>query len=540
MGLVVGKGGVVASGHPAVSEAGVAILRRGGNAVDAAVGALFTSFHAEPLLGSPAGGGFLVARVDGEPVAWDFFAAAPGRGRTGGAPWKPEPGAFWGAEVDFGAARQIFHVGPGSVAVPGILAGLVAAQAEAGRLSLAEVLEPGRVACEAGTRTHGVGAFVLTLLEPIIRSDPDFERLHVRSDGTLLQEGDRYRNPDLGRFYDLVARAGGAAPFYTGSVADALVQTVGGRGGGLTREDLATYRVTRGAPLEVRLGGTRVWLPPAPSSGGMLLAYKLALLEGFPPGSPGSREEILLLRACMAQALHARGDILGTDTPTADHAAALLDPTTVAVGRRRVRRLLGLGPRPLPPEPSTPLGSTTHVSVLDAEGNAAAVTVSNGECSGLVLPGHGVFLNNFLGEEDIHPAGFHRVPPGQRLQSSMTPLLVLSEGGAVTALGSGGSNRIRTALLQVVRNRVTHGLAPGDAVRADRLHYEDGTLYGEAATTLAEVLPALAEEGARVALFHGRNMFFGGAHLAERGADGIVRGVGDDRRSGAAAVLTSL
>jgi gamma-glutamyltranspeptidase/glutathione hydrolase len=164
--------------------------------------------------------------------------------------------------------------------------------------------------------------------------------------------------------------------------------------------------------------------------------------------------------------------------------------------------------------------------------------MSAGECSGLVLPETGVFLNNFMGEADIHPLGFHQLAPGTRLTSSMTPLLIEHGDGAITAVGTGGSSRIRTALLQVIRNLVTHGMEPARAVHADRVHYEDDVLYLEAATTLAEVGPALEREGARVGLFHGRNMFFGGAHLASRAPDGRVYGVGDDRRSGAARVLT--
>lgn len=536
---VSGRGGVVASGHPAVSAAGIEILARGGNAVDAAVGAFFTSFHAEPLLGSPAGAGFLVARVDGQPAAWDFFANAPGLGR-GEAPYTPGPGAFFCTEVDFGSATQEFHVGPGSVAVPGALAGLCVAQREAGRLSLSEVLGPARRACAEGTATLGMGAFAVQLLAPIVRSDPPFERYFQGPSGALLVEGEPFHNPDLGRFYDALATAGSEAVLYDGALTGPLVAEVQGRGGGLTREDLRAYRVRREDPVQVALGdGTRLLLCPPASSGGMLLAYGAALLDGLPAPALGSCEDVLLLRAVMAETLHARAEVLGGDTPRPAHADRLLAPATLAAGRARVRTLLDRGPGPLPPEPSEPLGSTTHVSVIDRDGNACAVTVSNGECSGLVLPGHGVFLNNFLGEADLNPHGFHRWPPGTRLGSSMTPLLALRPDGTVLAVGSGGSNRIRSALLQVVRNLAVHGLPAEDAVCADRLHYEDHRLYAEAADRYAESTAALEAEGLDLARFHGHNMFFGGAHLALRRPDGTVTGVGDPRRSGAAAVETA-
>jgi gamma-glutamyltranspeptidase/glutathione hydrolase len=536
--MVVGHGGVVASGHPSVSSAGVEILRRGGNAVDAAVGAFFTAFHAEPLLASPAGAGFMVAEVDREPVAWDFFAVAPGLG-TGAEPYQPPPDAFWAEVVDFGSATQAFHIGPGSVAVPGALAGLCTAQREAGRLSLAEVLEPARAACESGTPTMGMGAFVVELLDPIVRSNADFERFFINRDGKLLRPGDTFHNPELGRFYQALAEAGSADLLYDGPLTDLLVDTVAGRGGGLTREDLRAYTVRRTRPLEVPLaGGTaHLLLTPPVSSGGMLIAYAAALLEAFPVPPPGSRDDVLLLRAVMAQTLHARTQVIGGTTPDTPHVDRLLDPAHVEAGQRRVRTLLAAGAGPLPEEPPEAFGwSTTQVSVIDAEGNACAVTISNGECSGLVLPGYGVLINNFLGEQDINPEGYHRFPPGARMGSSMAPLLLRQADGTITAMGSGGSNRIRNVLLQVVRNLVAHGQTPQEAVLADRMHYEDGTLYAEVTNRLSRVVRGLAEAGTRVAQFQVRNMFFGGAHVATRRPDGTVMGMGDDRRSGAAAV----
>ncbi len=531
-----GGGGVVTSGHPAVSAAGVEVLRAGGNAVDAAVGAFFTSFHAEPLLSSAAGGGFAVAVVDGEPAAWDFFATAPGLGGDP-RPYQPPPGAFYAAEVDFGSARQTFHVGPGSVAVPGALAGLCTAQREAGRLSLPAVLEPARRACETGTPTRWMGAFAARLLAPIVRSTPEFERFFMGPHGGLVEADDLYRNADLGRFYDALVAVGSEGLWHDGPLTDLLVAEVAGRGGGLTRADLTTYAVKRRMPVTLRRDdGTMLLLAPPTSSGGMLLAYGTALLDGQPTPPQGSAREVLLLRAVMAETLHARAEVIGEQTPSVQHAERLLDPGTIASGRRRLASLLDRGVGALPPEPSSRLGSTTHVSAIDRHGNACSITVSAGECSGLVLPGHGVFLNNFLGEQDINPGGFHRLAPGARMASSMTPMVLRHPDGRLTALGSGGSNRIRTALLQVVRNLVVHRLTPEESVAADRLHYEDGTLYAEIAGRYAEAVPALARDGLSVSPFPQPSMYFGGAHLASRAPDGRVHGMGDPRRAGAAAV----
>jgi len=531
---VAGRGGVVASGHPAVSAAGVDILRRGGNAVDAAVGAFFTSFHAEPTLGSAAGGGFMVARVDGEDRAWDFFSTAPGLGR-GGDTFVPRPDAFFGIEVDFGSATQVFHVGAGSIAVPGALAGLCTAQREAGRLPLSGVLEPAMAVCAEGSAIRTFGAAAMRLLEPIVRSRPEFLKFFAGPDGALLGPDDRYRNPDLGRFYAELARSGGDL-WHGGPLTDFVVNVVQQAGGGLTRDDLVSYRVERSVPIEVDLAdGTRLALCPPASSGGMLVAYGALLLDGFDAPAVGSRDDLLLLRAVMAETQHARAEVVGGDTPSMGHVERLLHPDTVAAGRRRVRRLLEHGVGPLPDAPTDRLGSTTHISAIDRDGNACAVTVSNGECSGNVLPGYGVFFNNFLGEEDINPKGFHRLPPGTRMGSAMTPMLVEHPGGALTALGTGGSSRIRSALLQVSRNLCVHGMTPAQAVVADRVHYENGTLYAEAAGAHAAAMQGLASEGLDVSIFGKPSMYFGGSHLVRRDADGTSVGVADARRAGEAA-----
>lgn len=529
------SGGVVSAGHPEVTEVGAAILRRGGNAVDAVVGAMFAAFVAEPLLCSPGGAGFMLVHRDGEARAYDFFSTAPGLG-TGSAPYTPPEGAFLAVEVDFGAAKQTFHIGPGSISVPGAVKGLCEAQSEGGRLTLPEVLEPAYALGMKGAVVTDLGAFVPQLLEPIIRSRPEFERYFVGPEGRLIEEGARFRNADLAAFYNELASARSGEILYTGPRAEALLREVRSGGGGLTAQDLSTYVVRRGAPVAYAgNGSTTLFMTPAPSSGGMLIAYGLALLESGPPRVPGSEEEVLMLRAAMAETARARSEVIGAHTPTDAHAERLLDGAYVEAGRARVKHLLALGPRALPEsaERGNEMGSTTHISVIDATGNAAAVTISSGECSGVVVPGCGIFLNNFLGEEDLNPLGFHQFSPGVRLGSTMCPVLMRGADGTIAAMGSGGSNRIRTALLQVLRNLVTHHQHPAEAVRSDRLHYEAGVLYAEGANVHARAMQALAGLGLPHSLFPAPSMYFGGVHLARRSGSGEVIGVGDARRSGA-------
>jgi gamma-glutamyltranspeptidase/glutathione hydrolase len=177
------------------------------------------------------------------------------------------------------------------------------------------------------------------------------------------------------------------------------------------------------------------------------------------------------------------------------------------------------------------LGSTTHVSVLDGEGRACSVTCTNGEGSGVVVPGTGIHLNNVMGEEDLSPLGFFTAPRGRRMPSMMAPTVVLGEGGVELVLGSAGSNRIRSAILQTIVGVVDRGLDARAAVEAPRLHLEGDTVFAEPGIPL----DGLEAAGRALAPFRAPNLFFGGVQAVERDADtGRLTGAGDPRRGGAA------
>jgi gamma-glutamyltranspeptidase/glutathione hydrolase len=179
------------------------------------------------------------------------------------------------------------------------------------------------------------------------------------------------------------------------------------------------------------------------------------------------------------------------------------------------------------------LGSTTHVAVLDREGWACSVTSSNGSCSGVVVPGTGVHLNNMLGEQDLNPLGFHRHPPGRRMPSMMSPTVVLRDGAPELVLGSAGSNRIRSAILQTIIRVVDDAMPAGDAVRAPRVHFEDGVVYAEPGIDTT----ALELAGRAIGRFRELNLFFGGVQAAARDRRGRFSGGGDPRRGGAAVLV---
>jgi gamma-glutamyltranspeptidase/glutathione hydrolase len=481
--------GVVAAGHPLTAEAGAQVLRGGGNAVDAALAAMLTSFVAEPLLtGLGAGGYMLVAPAGGEPVLLDFFVAAPRREAR--AP-------LVAVDVSFGDAVQVFHIGAASCGTYGTPAGICAAAERFGTIPLADLVAPAAALARDGVVINAEQQYVFEILEPIYSATPEARELFM-PDGRRPHAGDVFRDAPLA---DSLERLGaeGDAPFYEGDIGALICDYVCSQGGALSREDLVGYRAAPREPVRVRYRGRDVLTNPPPSAGGTLLAYALALLERA-PGPPGS---LALVRAMER-----------------------------AQAERTPEFLSGLGePGFLERFMATRLGSTTHISVLDGDGWACAVTCTNGEGSGIVVPGTGVHLNNMMGEQDLSPLGFFTHPPGRRLPSMMAPTVVLGTDGAPElALGSAGSNRIRSALLQVIANVIDRGMSAAAAVEAPRLHFEDGLVYAEPGI---EAEP-LEEAGYRMAWFRDRNLFFGGCQAVERHpGTGTVDGGGDPRRGGA-------
>ncbi len=486
--------GIVAAGHPLTAQAGVDALRAGGNAVDAAVAAMLTSWVAEPLLTGPGAGGYmLVAGAGEEPVLLDFFVAAPGHGadRAARAPLVP-------IEVDFaGDARQTFHVGASSCGTYGTPAGIDAAMRRWGSLPLADLAAPAAALARDGVVVNAQQAEVVGLLEWIVRSTGEATALFA-ANGPLLCEGELQRLPELG---DTIERLGaeGAAPFYEGDIAAAVVDCVGAGGGVLTAQDLRCYEAIAREPLSVRYRGRDVLTNPPPSAGGILLALSLQLLDQTLSPPP-----LALVVRAMEAAQSAR---------TPRFVDGLAEPGFAG-------RLLG-----------SRMGSTTHLTVIDAEGRACSVTCTNGEGSGIIVPGTGIHVNNIMGEADLNPLGFHHAPPGRRMPSMMSPTVVAEGGEVHLALGSSGSNRIRSALLQTIVGVVDHDLGAVAAVAAPRVHFEDDRIYAEPGAALDE----LRFDPYEIQHFRAPNMFFGGVQAISRDpADGALCGAGDPRRGGVA------
>jgi gamma-glutamyltranspeptidase / glutathione hydrolase len=481
--------GIVAAGHPVSAEAGAAVLREGGNAVDAAVAACLASWAAEPLLTGPGAGGYLLVAGGGwEPTLLDFFVAAPSGGER--APLLP-------VDVSFGEAVQVFHVGAASVGAPGTPSGLEEAVRRWGSWSLADLAAPAAALARAGVELNDAQAYIFEILEGILLSTAEAEAEFTR-DGRALRAGETFRSEALAATIERFG-AQGSEPFTRGDIAHAIVDSVQRGGGTLTLDDLAAYAPITREPAAVRYRGREVLTNPPPSAGGTLLALALADLDAAGPPTP-----VALVEA-MARAQAAR---------TAEFDAGLAEPGFL-------ERFL-----------ASQLGSTTHVSVIDADGRACAVTCTNGEGSGLVVPGTGIHLNNVMGEEDLNPLGFFTAPPRRRMPSMMAPTAVIGEDGEIElVLGSAGSNRIRSAILQVIVGVTDHALDARAAVEAPRLHLEGDVVYAEPGIDLSSL-----DDRFTLAPFRARNLFFGGAQAVERDrVTGVLSGAGDPRRGGAAA-----
>ncbi|HEU4942757.1 MAG TPA: gamma-glutamyltransferase [Gaiellaceae bacterium] len=514
--------GAIAAGHPLTAEAGARVLAAGGNAVDACLAAAFVSWVAESPLTGPGGGGFLLVHRarEGRSRLLDFFVSVPGAGLAGDAIAEMET-----IDVDFdSSSTQAFGVGCPSVAVPGVVAGLESAHRAYGRVPWATLFEPAISLARSGVVLTREQGYLHAILDVILRHTDSGRALYGPS-GERLVAGDRLVMSDLASTLELLA-GGGAAAFYDGPLAERIVDTIRAGGGALTREDLRRYRVIWRRPVAADFLGRRFVSNPPPSTGGILIAYGLLLLDRAGLGGPaGSADAIGRLVGVMGEQALARGPGFARLLHGGGLARELYDERRVAAATAR----LADGRPPVVPEPAE-LSRTTHISVVDTRGNAASLTASTGSGSGVIVPTTGVHLNNMLGEHHLNLARRRR-RPGGRLTSMMAPSLVLEDGRPRLVVGSAGSARLRGAILQIVVNSLGHGLPVGEAIAAPRVHLDDGHVHCEGGSDPAE-LDELERRGYDVVRWRRRNLYFGGAAAVEVRPDGTLDAAGDLRRGG--------
>ncbi len=498
----------IATGHQRTTKAADEILRAGGNAVDAAIAALLTACVAEPMLASLGGGGHALIQTEDGTTSLDFFAHTPRQKHLG-------PLDFYPILGNFGTDTQEFHVGLASIATPGVVAGLDALHERYGTLPTELLIEPAKRAAREGVALNVLQHHTLEILEPIIRATPkaarwaglDDDKSPLPTVGTVLHQA------KLADFLDLWAREG-AACFYEGDIAQRFIEDCQALGGHLRHDDLVHYKAKWREPLRWRYHDALIWSNPPPAFGGMMLALSTqGLAQNLSPQTPfGSVAHIEALLRTMAQ--------VNEDRLRLDEAARATDETGL---REQFNALM---------EAHAPSRrGTTHISIDDGAGLAISMTVSNGEGSGHVLEEAGIMMNNMLGEEDINRGGFHQWPCDRRLSSMMTPTIVHHpDSHQRYLLGSGGSNRIRTALLQVLSNLVDFGMGLEAAIAAPRMHLEHDHLSIELASEWSRETQAWLLEHHRDATpWPTRSLFFGGVH-----ATGPDQASADPRREGAA------
>ena len=522
-----GRNGVVATGRAECTEIGLEILKRGGNAVDAAVAVGFALGVCEQQSSGIGGGGFMMLRLadTGEILFIDF------RDRSGAAASLD----MWTINPDGSVANQENKIGGKAVAVPGDVKGLLYALDTWGTLSRGAVMAPAIEMAEDGfTVSHITSRDIKDAYRAIIRYDSTMA-IYLDEDGMPYEAGDVITNPDLARTLFLIADQGEEV-FYRGEIAEKIVAAVQADGGCLTLEDFADYDIHVTEPVHGTYRGYDIYSSNLPSSGGTIIIEMLNILENFDVGSldPESPAYFHLLsevmKLCYADRAKYMGDPEYVDVPVTGltdkaYARALAD--VIDLNRSQT---YGAGD-PWPFESD----STTSYSILDAAGNMVVVTktVDATFASALVAEGTGILLNDTLYDFSTDPDSPNVVAGNKRPLSSMSPTLVVKDGQPVLALGAPGSTRIISGVMQVITKVIDHGMDVQDAIDAVRMHDDFGTLILERRVS-DETVEALRSMGHEVNVSEVW-FTFPCVQAVQRLSDGTLRGAADPRRDGKAA-----
>jgi gamma-glutamyltranspeptidase/glutathione hydrolase len=471
--------GMVATDAALATKVGTDVLASGGNAVDAAVATAFALAAAFPEAGNIGGGGFMVARVGGKSYALDFREAAPAAASRD---------MFVGPN---GKATGDTREGWRSVGVPGSVAGLWEAWNTLGskKKTWAELLAPAVDLADRGFVVDATFIEGISYLQKRLAKFPASAALFLPN-GAPPVAGTTWRDPDLADVLRRIA-AEGPQGFYAGPVAEGLAHAMKVGGGLVTLDDLHAYKAKWRAPLEFDYRGRHVVGMPPPSSGGVTMAMIAHLLEGWDVRSLGwhSTAHVHLAAEAMRRAFAARNAKLGDPDFVQMPLTDLLSPAWATAQRATIRLDKATPTKYLFPAvagPSDPGTHTTNFAVVDADGNAVALTTTLNAWygSGVTVPGLGFVLNDEMDDFATVPGTANMfglvqgepnaIAPGKRMLSSMSPSILLGGDGTVQAvLGAAGGSRIITAVFEELSNVVDFGMSVNDAVRAPRFHQQD-------------------------------------------------------------------
>ncbi len=515
------KKGAIAAGDELTAQAAYEILKGGGNAFDGALAATLMSFVASSSITSLGGGGFMMARTArGKVHFFDFFAQTP-------LFKKPiENLEFFPILVDFGDKTQEFHVGMGTAATPGNLAGIFRIYEQFCSLPFHEIAAPAIHAARNGILLHSQTKYQADILKPIFELSEEGKQIYYNGDH-IKSIGDNVKLPLYADFLEYVSHEG-PREFYEGEIARRISDDCSYRGGYLTREDFLQYKVIERDPLQFKYRDYDIFTTSPPNAGGPLIAFTLSLLNQFPLGEIpwGSDNYITMLTHCIEATTQARKQVFEKGIYQDDILDQLFERNYIGNHFEKIQHRIR---KP---------GNTTHVSVSDEALNLVSVTTSVGEGCGYYIPNTHIMLNNMLGEEDLNPTGFHNWKVNQRISSMMSPTLVMKRNFPVAAMGSGGSNRIRSAIVQAISNYIDYHMDPDECVNAPRIHWEKNNLDVEPGFDLDMIDELILPAGAEKIYWTAKNMYFGGVHAVFIDSKGNGIPAGDRRRVGAVRVLS--
>ena len=518
--------GMVVTNHPLGSAAGAEMLAAGGNAVDAAIGALFALTVVEPMMVGIFGAGMINVRLaDGRHLVIDNYTTAPAASRPD--MFRPVSDTW----PDYLRAEgDVNIVGLLSAGVPGTLKGWSEAITRFGRLDLETVMQPAIRHAERGFRATPY------LVEAVKETAPDLARFPETArtflpGGAPIKAGDLITMPEYAATLRLIA-AKGPGVLYGGDLGATVADYMRRAGGIITLDDLARYETVERAPVRGRYRGFEIAGAPPPTAGGLHLIEMLNILEGFDPrglgfGTPDYFHLIAeVLKIGFADRNACTGDPAFVDIPV----ERLLSREHAAARRAQIRpdQAGSYGPSVA----GIPAGSahTTHLTTADADGNVVAMTQTINSLFGskATVPGTGILLNNTMALFDPHPGTPASVAPGKRVTSSMAPTIVLRDGKPAWALGLPGGVRIFTSVFQALVNLIDHGMPLQEAVEAPRIWSQGQELEMERDIPAA-VRDALAARGHQVVAVGG---VAGGMNAVAFSPDGTLEGAACWRADG--------
>jgi gamma-glutamyltranspeptidase / glutathione hydrolase len=527
---VMGKTGMVVSAHPLSSKVGLEILKKGGNAVDAAVATAFALGVAEPNASGLGGGGFILIYTakTKEVVTIDYREVAP---------IKATPDMYT-MGTDGKVVDNETVVGHKAVAVPGTLAGLTLALSKHGTMSLKDVMAPSIALAEEGYEVTKTFNGMMKDNYDKLSKFPAAAQIYLK-EGLPYEVGDRIVLKDLAKTYRLIAEKGPDV-FYKGEIAEAIEKEMKASGKGLiTKEDLAAYKPVVRSPVRGTYRGYDIISMGPASSGGTHIIQLLNILEGYDMAKLGhnSSESLHLMAEGMKKVFADRAKYMGDSDFVKVPLQGLLSKSYADELRKSIDAQKA-GER-IPAGNPLPFGSggTSHLSVVDKDGNLVALTqtINYFFGSGVLVPGTGIMLNDEMDDFVPKPGSLNSVEPKKRPISSMSPTLVLKDGKPYLSVGTPGATRIISALSQILMNIIDYKMNIQEAIEGARIHCMTGEIFMESRVP-KEVQQALINKGHKLSVRAAVDLYFGGAQgVMIDPATGALYGGADPRRDGFAA-----